>query len=382
MPQTYLPRSTDALFERVDVGLFQLANRIVMAPLTRNRAGPGLVPSPFAAEYYRQRASAGLIIAEATQISAQAQGYSGTPGCYADEQVAGWRKVTDAVHGAGGTIFLQLWHTGRVSHTSFQKDGQAPVGPSAIRANTKTFIAGQGFVDCSTPRALELGEIPGIIADFRHATMRALDAGFDGVELHGAHGYLLDAFLRNGTNHRTDAYGGSVENRARLLLEVTEACTKAIGADRIGVRISPVSTAGDSHDSDPQPLFDHVVDRLSPLGLAYVHVVEGETGGARDSLPFDYAALRDRFQGVWMANNGYNRTMAINAVASGRIDLISFGRLFMANPDLVRRLKENAALNPLMDSSTFYGGGANGYTDYPTLDQVKRSAIAIGRAVA
>ncbi len=382
MPQTYLPRSTDALFERVDVGLFQLANRIVMAPLTRNRAGPGLVPSPFAAEYYRQRASAGLIIAEATQISAQAQGYSGTPGCYADEQVAGWRKVTDAVHGAGGTIFLQLWHTGRVSHTSFQKDGQAPVGPSAIRANTKTFIAGQGFVDCSTPRALELGEIPGIIADFRHATMRALDAGFDGVELHGAHGYLLDAFLRNGTNHRTDAYGGSVENRARLLLEVTEACTKAIGADRIGVRISPVSTAGDSHDSDPQPLFDHVVDRLSPLGLAYVHVVEGETGGARDSLPFDYAALRDRFQGVWMANNGYNREMAINAVASGRIDLISFGRLFMANPDLVRRLKENAALNPLMDSSTFYGGGANGYTDYPTLDQVKRSAIAIGRAVA
>ena len=382
MPQTYLPRSTDALFERVDVGLFQLANRIVMAPLTRNRAGPGLVPSPFAAEYYRQRASAGLIIAEATQISAQAQGYSGTPGCYADEQVAGWRKVTDAVHGAGGTIFLQLWHTGRVSHTSFQKDGQAPVGPSAIRANTKTFIAGQGFVDCSTPRALELGEIPGIIADFRHATMRALDAGFDGVELHGAHGYLLDAFLRNGTNHRTDAYGGSVENRARLLLEVTEACTKAIGADRIGVRISPVSTAGDSHDSDPQPLFDHVVDRLSPLGLAYVHVVEGETGGARDSLPFDYAALRDRFHGVWMANNGYNREMAINAVASGRIDLISFGRLFMANPDLVRRLKENAALNPLMDSSTFYGGGANGYTDYPTLDQVKRSAIAIGRAVA
>ena len=382
MPQTYLPRSTDALFERVDVGLFQLANRIVMAPLTRNRAGPGLVPSPFAAEYYRQRASAGLIIAEATQISAQAQGYSGTPGCYADEQVAGWRKVTDAVHGAGGTIFLQLWHTGRVSHTSFQKDGQAPVGPSAIRANTKTFIAGQGFVDCSTPRALELGEIPGIIADFRHATMRALDAGFDGVELHGAHGYLLDAFLRNGTNHRTDAYGGSVENRARLLLEVTEACTKAIGADRIGVRISPVSTAGDSHDSDPQPLFDHVVDRLSPLGLAYVHVVEGETGGARDSLPFDYAALRDRFEGVWMVNNGYDRQMAINAVASGRADLVSFGRLFLANPDLVRRLKEDAVLNPLMDPATFYGGGAHGYTDYPSLDQVEKSAILVRSAVS
>jgi N-ethylmaleimide reductase len=377
MLPTYLPRSTDALFERVDVGLLQLANRIVMAPLTRNRAGPGLVPSQFAAEYYSQRASAGLIIAEATQISAQAQGYSGTPGCYTDEQVAGWRKVTDAVHGAGGTIFVQLWHTGRVSHTSFQKDGQAPVGPSAIRANTKTFIAGQGFVDCSTPRALELDEIPGIIADFRHATMRALDAGFDGVELHGAHGYLLDAFLRNGTNHRTDAYGGSIENRARLLLEVTD----GLGADRIGVRISPVSTAGDSHDSEPQPLFDHVVDRLSPLGLAYVHVVEGETGGARDSLPFDYAALRDRFQGVWMANNGYDREMAINAVASGRIDLISFGRLFMANPDLVGRLKKNTALNPLMDPSTFYGGGPHGYTDYPTLDPAPKASIPAKDAV-
>jgi len=375
MPRTYLPRSTDALFERVDVGTFQLANRIVMAPLTRNRAGPGLVPSVFASDYYSQRASAGLIIAEATQISAQAQGYSGTPGCYTDEQVAGWRKVTDAVHAEGGTMVVQLWHTGRVSHTSFQKDGQAPVGPSAIRANTKTFIAGQGFVDCSTPRALDLAELPGIIADFRHASMRALDAGFDGVELHGAHGYLLDAFLRNGTNHRADAYGGSIENRARLLLEVTEACAKAIGADRLGVRISPVSTAGDSHDSDPQPLFDHVVDRLSPLRLAYVHVVEGETGGARNSIAFDYDALRDRFEGTWMVNNGYDRQMAVNAVAGGRADLVSFGRLFMANPDLVRRLKEKAALNPLMNPSTFYGGGAHGYTDYPTLDRATTSAM-------
>jgi N-ethylmaleimide reductase len=375
MPRIYQPRSADALFERVEVGAFRLSNRIVMAPLTRNRAGPGLAPSAFAAEYYRQRASAGLIIAEATQISAQAQGYSGTPGCYSDEQVSGWRKVADAVHAEGGTIVMQLWHTGRVSHTSFQKDGQAPVGPSAIRAKTKTFIAGQGFVDCSMPRALELNEIPAIIADFRRASMRALDAGFDGVELHGAHGYLLDAFLRNGTNHRTDAYGGSIENRARLLLEVTEACAKAIGADRLGVRISPVSTAGDSYDSDPQPLFDHVVDRLSPLRIAYVHVVEGETGGARDSLPFDYVALRDRFEGIWMVNNGYDRQMAINAVASGRVDLVSFGRLFMANPDLVRRFKQNAALNRLMEPATFYGGGAHGYTDYPTLDQVETASM-------
>ncbi|AYJ84582.1 alkene reductase (plasmid) [Sphingomonas paeninsulae] len=372
MSRTYQHRKPDALFEPAEVGALRLANRIVMAPLTRNRAGPGLVPSPFAAEYYSQRASAGLIIAEATQISAQAQGYSGTPGCYTDAQVAGWRTVTDAVHAKGGKIVVQLWHTGRVSHTSFQKDGQAPVGPSAIRANTKTFVAGQGFVDCSMPRALELAELPGIVEDFRYASTRALEAGFDGVELHGAHGYLLDAFLRDGTNHRTDAYGGSIERRSRLLLEVTEACANAIGADRLGIRISPVSTAGDSHDSDPQPLFEHVVDRLNPLGLAYVHVVEGETGGARDSLPFDYAALRDRFKGVWMVNNGYDRQMASDAVASGCVDLVSFGRLLLANPDLVERFRKGAALNPLMEAATFYGGGAHGYTDYPTLDQLQK----------
>lgn len=373
MSRTYPTRSADALFERVSIGAFQLANRVVMAPLTRNRAGLGLVPGPFAVDYYRQRATAGLIIAEATQISAQAQGYSGTPGCYSEAQVQGWRKVTDAVHAQGGTIVVQLWHTGRISHTSFQRDGLAPVGPSAIRANAKTFIADHGFVDCSTPRALQLEEIPGIVADFRHASMRALDAGFDGVELHGAHGYLLDAFLRNGSNHRTDAYGGSIENRARLLLEVAEACAKAIGPDRLGVRISPVSTAGDSHDSDPQPLFEHVVARLSPLRLAYLHVVEGETGGARDSLPFDFAALRDRFDGNWMVNNGYNRQMAIQAISSGRADLVSFGRPFISNPDLVERLKDNAPLSPLMAPDTLYGGGAHGYTDYPALERVRLS---------
>ena len=320
MPRTYQTRSPQALFERADVGALQLYNRIVMAPLTRNRAGPGLVPSALAAEYYRQRASAGLIIAEATQISAQAQGYMDTPGCYTEAQVSGWGKVTDAVHAEGGTIVVQLWHTGRMSHTSFH-GGQPPVGPSAIRANAKVFIDGEGFVDCSTPRALELDEIPGIVADFRHASLRAMDAGFDGVELHGAHGYLLDAFLRDGTNHRTDGYGGSIANRARL-------------------------------------------------GLAYVHVVEGDTGGARDNPPFDYTALRDHFDGAWMVNNGYDRAMALDAVASGRADLVSFGRAFIANPDLVARLRQNAALNPLMDAATLYGGGAHGYTDYPTLDAV------------
>lgn len=339
-----------------------------MAPLTRNRAGAGLVPGKFAVEYYAQRATAGLIITEATQISAQAQGYADTPGCYTDAQVSGWRRVTDAVHANGGTIVVQLWHTGRVSHTSFQKDGQAPVGPSAIRAKTKTFLAGQGFVDTSTPRALELEEIPGIIEDFRYASIRALEAGFDGVELHGAHGYLLDAFLRDGTNHRTDAYGGSIENRARLILQVAGACAKAIGCNRLGVRLSPVSSAGDSRDSNPQPLFNHVVEGLSLLRLAYVHVVEGETGGARDSIAFDYDALRDRFDGDWMVNNGYNREMAMESVTSGRADLVSFGRLFMANPDLVERLSMDAPLNVLMDQKTFYGGDAHGYVDYPTLD--------------
>lgn len=369
MTHTLKTHPAKALFEPMQLGALHLANRMVMAPLTRNRAGPGLVPGPFAVEYYAQRATAGLIIAEATQVSAQAQGYADTPGCYTEDQVSGWRRVTDAVHAKAGRIFVQLWHTGRVSHTSFQKDGAAPVGPSAIRAKTKTFVAGEGFVDVSMPRALELREIPGIIQDFRHAARCAMDAGFDGVEIHGAHGYLLDAFLRDGTNHRTDAYGGAIENRARLLLEVTKACAEAIGAGRLGVRLSPVSTAGDSHDSDPQALFNHVVQELNRIAPAYLHVVEGETGGARDSLPFDYGALRDRFDGAWMVNNGYDRAMAMQEVASGKADLVSFGRLFIANPDLVARLRDDAPLNALMPQATLYGGGAHGYTDYPTLDQ-------------
>jgi N-ethylmaleimide reductase len=364
MIQSSKSDSMKGLFAPIQVGAVKLANRMVMAPLTRNRAGPGLVPSEFAAEYYAQRASAGLVIAEATQISEQAQGYADTPGCYSDAQVKGWRKVTDAVHANGGAIFVQLWHTGRVSHVSFQKDGAAPVGPSPIRAQTKTFAHG-GMVDCSTPRALAVDEIPGIVEDFRYASERAMEAGFDGVEVHGAHGYLLDAFLLDGSNRRTDQYGGAIENRARFLLEVAAACAKAIGAERLGVRISPVSTAGDSRDSDPQALFSHVVAKLSPMKLAYLHVVEGETGGARDSIPFDYAKLRAAFDGVWMANNGYDRQMAIDAITSGRADLVSFGRMFIANPDLVERFKSDAPLNALMGQETLYGGGAHGYTDYP-----------------
>lgn len=371
MTAIHLPAT---LFDPVTVGAVRLANRIVMAPLTRNRAGPGLVPGPFAAEYYAQRASAGLIIAEATQVSAQAQGYSDTPGCYTDAQVAGWKVVTDAVHAKGGVIFLQLWHCGRISHSLFQH-GEPPVGPSSLRANAKTFVIGKGFVDVSTPRALRLDEMPGIVADFRHAARCAITAGFDGVEVHGAHGYLLDAFLRDGANERSDAYGGSFANRSRLLVEVTAAIATEIGAGRTGVRLSPVSTAGDSADSDPQGLFTHVVTALDALGLAYVHVVEGDTGGARDNLPFDFAALRQLFHGIWIANNGYDRAMAIDEIASGRADLVAFGRPYIANPDLVRRLRDDAPLNALMGQETLYGGGAHGYTDYPILDAAAGMAL-------
>lgn len=369
--KAYQPSSTDSyaldsLFDPLDLKALTLKNRIVMAPLTRNRAGDNLVPSEFAAEYYSQRATAGLIIAEATQISAQAQGYSNTPGCYNDAQVAGWKKVTDAVHAKGGKIFVQLWHTGRVSHTSFQHGGKAPVAPSSIKADTKTFIAGQGFVDVSIPRALLLNEIPGIIADFRHSAMCAMEAGFDGVELHGAHGYLLDAFLRDGSNLRTDAYGGSIENRTRLLFDVASAVSDEIGADHLGVRLSPVSPANGANDSDPQALFNYVIERLNTLGLAYIHIVEGATGGDRDNMTFDYQALRERFDGVWMVNNGYNREMAISAIVNSHADLVSFGRGYISNPDLVARLRNDLPLAPLMDKETLYGGGAHGYIDYPT----------------
>jgi N-ethylmaleimide reductase len=371
MTRTYTPRAADALFQPAKMGDIELKNRIVMSPMTRSRAGDGLAPVALNAEYYAQRASAGLIITEATQVSADAQGYIDTPGLYTAEQVRGWREVTDAVHGRGGKIVVQLWHTGRMSHTSFH-GGRAPNAPSPIRANAKVFVEGEGYADTSTPRAIPLEELPQVIEDFRQTSRRALEAGFDGVEIHGAHGYLLDSFLRDGANHRTDAYGGSIENRARLLLEVTEACAKEIGGGRLGIRLSPVSPAGDSFDSNPQPLFEHVVERLNPMGLAFIDIVEGATGGARDfnpletGAPFDYAALHDRFDGAWMVNNGYTRQMALDIIASGEADLVAFGRPFIANPDLVRRLKDDLALAEL-DPATTYGKGAAGYTSYPAL---------------
>lgn len=358
--------SQSKLFEPFKLGPITLANRVVMAPLTRNRAVPsGLVPSPLAVDYYGQRASAGLLITEASQISQQGQGYQDTPGIYSKEQVAGWRKVTDRVHEKGGRIFIQIWHVGRISHDSLQPNGGKPVAPSAIRAKGKTFVNGT-FTDISEPRALELSEIPGIIEDFKRATENALAAGFDGVEIHGANGYLLDQFAKDGTNKRTDAYGGSIENRARLMLEVSKVVAAVAGPERTGIRISPVTPANDVSDSNPQPLFDHVVDGLNALKLTYIHVIEGATGGPRDIAPFDYASLRKRFKQAYMANNGYDLELANKVLDSGAADLIAFGKPFISNPDLVERLKKGAPLNA-PDKATFYGGGAKGYTDYPTL---------------
>jgi N-ethylmaleimide reductase len=354
-----------SIFQPYDLGSLQLANRVVMAPLTRNRAGEGLVPSPHAADYYAQRASAGLIITEATQISAQAQGYQDTPGIYTPEQIAGWRVVTDAVHAKGGRIFLQMWHVGRVSHVDVQPGGAAPVAPSAIRAETKTFV-NNGFVETSMPRALTLEEIPGIVADFRKAAANAIAAGFDGVEVHGANGYLLDQFAKDGANQRDDSYGGSVENRARLMLEVTAAVADEIGAGRTSIRLSPVSPANGISTSDPQAQFDYIVDELSKLGIVYIHVVEGATGGPRDVAPFDFDGLRKRFDGTYIANNGYDLDLATKRLEAGQADLFAFGRPFIANPDLVDRLKAGAELNAI-DPDTIYGGGAEGYTNYPTL---------------
>ena len=365
---------TDAtkLLEPYKLGPITLTNRTVMAPLTRNRAIKGFVPNPLAIEYYGQRATAGLLITEASQVSQQGQGYQDTPGIYTKEQVAGWKKITDRVHKDGGHNFIQLWHVGRISHTDLQKDNAAPVAPSAIRAKGKTFVGGK-FVDVSEPRALQLDEIPAIIDSFRNAASLAIEAGFDGVEIHGANGYLLDQFAKDGTNTRTDAYGGSIENRAKLMLEVAKAVADQIGPERTGIRLSPVTPANDVSESNPQPLFDYIVDHLNALKLVYIHVIEGATGGPRDVAPFDYASLRKRFKGTYIGNNGYDLALAEKVLASNEADLIAFGKPFISNPDLVARFRTGAPLNE-GDKNTFYGGGAKGYTDYPTLKDKQQAA--------
>lgn len=354
------------LFSPVSLGAIALSNRMVMAPLTRNRAGEGGVPQAINVEYYEQRATAGLIITEATPISLMAHGYPALPGIYNEDQIAGWKKVTDAVHAKGGKIVIQLWHVGRISHPSLLPNGALPVAPSAIKPAGKAFTY-QGLVDYVEPRALEANELPAIIADYAHATKCALAAGFDGVEIHAANGYLLDQFLRDGSNKRTDNYGGSLENRARLLMEVTQAVVAVAGADKVGIRISPVNPFNDMHDSNPQLLFNYLAQALNAFNLAYIHVLEGGVHGGGVADPFDFSALRKLIKGAYVANLGYDKVRGNAAIASGHADAIAYGVPFIANPDLVARYKADAALNEA-DANTFYGGGEKGYTDYPFLN--------------
>jgi len=360
------------LFDPLRIGNIELDNRIVMAPMTRSRADDEGVQPEYAATYYAQRASAGLIITEATNVSPMAKGYVRTPGIYTDAQIESWRSVTKSVHARGGRIFMQIFHTGRIALPDFLPGNAQPVAPSAVRANGKNYTD-EGMKEFVTPREITREEIAQTVKDFATAAGNAITAGFDGVELHSASGYLVQQFLTTNVNLRTDEYGGSIENRSRLLFEVVEAITKEIGGGRTGIRLSPVTPANDASDPDPQPLFDYVVRKLADYGLAYVHIIEGATGGPRDfqqgGKPFDYDALKSAYReaggkGAWMGNNGYDKALAEAAVAEGHVDLVAFGKLFLANPDLVRRLKDDIGFNE-PDKATFYGGSAKGYTDYP-----------------
>ena len=360
------PAHTD-LFDPVQVGECLLANRIVMAPLTRSRATAAGTATPLMAEYYAQRATAGLIIAEGTNISPQGRGYAYTPGIYSAAQIEAWQPVTRAIHDKGGHVFVQLWHVGRISHPSLQPNGALPVAPSAICPKATSFTE-SGFQSCVTPRALESGEIAEIVAQYGRAAHNAIIAGFDGVEIHAANGYLIEQFLRDSTNHRTDAYGGSPDRRARFLLEVVAAVMGACGAGRVGIRLSPVNPGNDADlDADPVGTYRYVVKRLDAFHLAYLHMIEGVTQGAREAPGgFDMQVLRREFNGIYIGNNGYDLALALAARQHRSADLIAFGRLYIANPDLVRRLRAGAPLNT-PDHATFFGGGAPGYTDYPSL---------------
>lgn len=348
------------------LGKYELKNRVVMAPMTRNRAGEGNIPTDLNVLYYAQRASAGLIVTEATQISAQGIGYPDTPGIHTERQIEGWKKVTDAVHLNGGLIFIQLWHVGRISHPYFLGGGY-PVAPSPIRPEGMTFTP-EGMKEFLTPRELEIDEIADIVEQYRIASKNAIHAGFDGVEIHGANGYLIDQFLQDGSNKRKDKFGGSEENRARFALEVVEAVADAIGPDRVGIRISPGGIFNDMFDSNPESVFDYLVKELNKYNLAYLHVIEASS----DLDPIIHAHyihditghFRERFNGTLISNGNYNKESGISALANNRADLVSYGRLFISNPDLPKRFELDAPLAE-SDQSTFYGGDKKGYTDYP-----------------
>ena len=352
------------LFSPVKLGSIAMSNRMVMAPLTRNRSSMEGVPQDINVTYYEQRATAGLIITEATPISAMGHGYPLLPGIYTDAQVDGWKKVTDAVHAKGGKIVIQLWHVGRISHPTLL-NGATPVAPSPVKPAGKAFTF-NGLVDYVEPRALDASELPGIVADYVQASKNAIKAGFDGVEIHSANGYLLDQFLRDGSNKRSDIYGGSIENRARFLMEVTKAVVDATGSDKVGLRLSPVNPFNDMKDSNPQAVFNYVTEQLNQFNLAYLHVVEGGIHGGGVADAFDFDAMRKLCKSPYMANLSYDKVRGNAAIASGHADAVAYGVPFIANPDLVERFRQDAPLNEA-DSKSFYGGTEKGYTDYQTL---------------
>ena len=352
------------LFSPVTLGSIAMSNRMVMAPLTRNRSSMEGVPQDINVTYYEQRATAGLIITEATPISPMGHGYPLLPGIYTEAQIAGWKKVTDAVHAKGGKIVIQLWHVGRISHPTLL-NGAIPVAPSAVKPAGKAFTF-NGLVDYVEPRALDASELPGIVADYVQASQNAIKAGFDGVEIHSANGYLLEQFLRDGCNKRSDIYGGSIENRARFLMDVTKAVVDAIGSDKVGLRLSPVNPFNDMKDSNPQALFNYVTEQLNQFNLAYLHVVEGGIHGGGVADPFDFDAMRKLCKLPYMANLSYDKARGNAAIASGYADAVAYGVPFISNPDLVERFRQDAPLNEA-DSKSFYGGTEKGYIDYPTL---------------
>jgi N-ethylmaleimide reductase len=368
------------LFSRLQLGPYRLQHRVVMAPLTRMRAERStFAPRPLNAQYYGQRATpGGLIIAEASPVLETARGNPATPGIYSDEQIRGWRGVVDAVHAKGGVIFLQLWHVGRVSHSSFQPDRRRPVAPSAVPITgdgMPAMTANRKMVPYETPRALETGEVKEIVEAFRQAALNAMRCGFDGVEIHGANGYLLEQFLQSRSNLRTDQYGGSIENRARLLLEITQAAIDVWGADRVGVRLSPYGVANGSGEAEPMPLYSHVIRALDPLGLAYLHFIEPRSSGAGrtevnwQNVPSAMVMFRPLWRGVLVSAGGFSGDAAESAIAQGHADAIAFGRIFISNPDLPRRLRHGFPLTPY-NRATFYGGEETGYTDYPVYDEL------------
>jgi N-ethylmaleimide reductase len=371
--------SIGILFKPLQLGALALPNRIVMPALTRMRAGPGGVPTALNAEYYGQRASAGLIITEATAISVQGHGYPQMPGIHTAEQIAGWRRVTDSVHARGGRVVLQIVHHGRWSHSSYNPDGSLPVAPSAIAPPGHAYTPTFEQLPYETPRALETGELPTIVADFRQAARNAREAGFDGVEIHGANGFLLDQFLQDGSNHRSDAYGATIENRARLLLEVVDGIAGDIGEGRVAVRLSPHGNLGGLSDSDTVVHFSYVIGELGKRRLAYLHLIEPRASsvGFADDASVDSAnnalLFRHLFDGPMITAGGYTTKMGVAAVEAGLADAVAFGRMFVANADLPERIRTGAMLNTF-DRSTSYGGGAHGYTDYPTVDAAARAA--------